>query len=104
MKNILNHIPHFKKKTVYELNCQKSNVLILGTAGSGRAYHPWDDLKPCTCGCKERPLLMYEKNKLWHSGASSTNNLFVICSICKKHTKKADMATTIDDWNNDKVF
>ena len=36
----------------------KTNAIILGSSGSGKCHHPWDDLKPCPCGCKERPLLM----------------------------------------------
>lgn len=39
----------------------KINAIILGSSGSGKCHHPWDDLKPCPCGCKERPLLMYKR-------------------------------------------
>ena len=42
----------------------EKNAIIIGSAGSGKCHHPWDNLKPCPCGCKERPLLMYEKDKL----------------------------------------
>lgn len=45
------------------INITKENVCVIGTAGSGKCHHPWDDLKPCVCGTKERPLLMHDKLK-----------------------------------------
>lgn len=80
----------------------EKNAIIIGSAGSGKCHHPWDDLKPCPCRCKERPLLMYEKDKLYYCGGS-TENVFAICSICGRHTEKSDMVTTINNWNNDKT-
>lgn len=91
----------FWKKGEKNFNTRK-NVIIIGSAGSGKCHHPWDDLKPCPCGCKERPLLMYEKDKLYYCGGS-TENVFAICSICGRHTEKSDMVTTINNWNNDKT-
>ena len=80
----------------------EKNAIIIGSAGSGKCHHPWDNLKPCPCGCKERPLLMYEKDKLYYCGGT-TENVFAICSICGRHTEKSDMVTTINNWNNDKT-
>ena len=80
----------------------EKNVIIIGSAGSGKCHHPWDNLKPCPCGCKERPLLMYEKDKLYYCGGT-TENVFAICSICGRHTEKSDMVTAINNWNNDKT-
>lgn len=91
----------FWKKEEKNFNTRK-NAIIIGSAGSGKCHHPWDDLKPCPCGCKERPLLMYEKDKLYYCGGS-TENVFAICSICGRHTEKSDMVTTINNWNNDKT-
>lgn len=91
----------FWKKGEKNFNTRK-NAIIIGSAGSGKCHHPWDDLKPCPCGCKERPLLMYEKDKLYYCGGS-TENVFAICSICGRHTEKSDMVTTINNWNNDKT-
>ena len=91
----------FWKKRKKIFNTRK-NAIIIGSAGSGKCHHPWDDLKPCPCGCKERPLLMYEKDKLYYCGGS-TENVFAICSICGRHTEKSDMVTTINNWNNDKT-
>ena len=91
----------FWKKREKNFNTRK-NAIIIGSAGSGKCHHPWDDLKPCPCGCKERPLLMYEKDKLYYCGGS-TENVFAICSICGRHTEKSDMVTTINNWNNDKT-
>lgn len=89
------------KKKVLNFNPIK-NAIIIGSAGSGKCHHPWDDLKPCPCGCKERPLLMYEKDKLYYCGGT-TENVFAICSICGRHTEKTDMITAINNWNNDKT-
>lgn len=89
------------KKKALNFNTRK-NAIIIGSVGSGKCYHPWDNLKPCPCGCKERPLLMYEKDKLYYCG-ESTENVFAICSICGRHTEKSDMVTTINNWNNDKT-
>lgn len=91
----------FWKKGEKNFNTRK-NAIIIGSAGSGKCHHPWDDLKPCPCGCKERSLLMYEKDKLYYCGGS-TENVFAICSICGRHTEKSDMVTTINNWNNDKT-
>lgn len=51
---------HVLEKGEKNFNTRK-NAIIIGSAGSGKCHHPWDDLKPCPCGCKERPLLMYER-------------------------------------------
>jgi hypothetical protein len=91
----------FWKKGEKNFNTRK-NAIIIGSAGSGKCHHPWDNLKLCPCGCKERPLLMYEKDKLYYCGGS-TENVFAICSICGRHTEKSDMVTTINNWNNDKT-
>lgn len=78
----------------------QKNVLVLGISGSGKAHHPWDDLKSCSCDCKKRPLLMYEKNKLYYCGGP-TDNVFAICPSCGRHTDKSDIVTAIKNWNND---
>lgn len=80
----------------------ETNAIILGSSGSGKCYHPWDDLKPSPCGCKERPLLMYKKEKLYFCGGA-TENVFAVCSVCGRYTEKSDISTTINNWNNDKT-
>lgn len=80
----------------------ETNAIILGSSGSGKCYHPWDNLKPCPCGCKERPLLMYKKEKLYFCGGA-TENVFAVCSVCGRYTEKSDISTTINNWNNDKT-
>lgn len=80
----------------------ETNAIILGSSGSGKCYHPWDNLKPCPCGCKERPLLMYKKEKLYFCGGP-TENVFAVCSVCGRYTEKSDISTTINNWNNDKT-
>lgn len=80
----------------------ETNAIILGSSGSGKCYHPWDSLKPCPCGCKESPLLMYKKEKLYFCGGA-TENVFAVCSVCGRYTEKSDISTTINNWNNDKT-
>lgn len=80
----------------------RKNVIIIGSTGSGKCHHPWDCLKPCPCGCMERPLLMYAKDELYYCGGSR-ENVFAICSVCGRHTEKSDIATTINNWNDDKT-
>ena len=79
------------------------NAFVLGSPGSGKCHEPWNDLKPCHCGCKERPLLMYEKDKSYVCGGS-TKNVFAICSVCGRHTEKSDISTTINKWNDNKTI
>lgn len=78
------------------------NIIVIGSAGSGKCHHPWDSLKPCPCGCMERPLLMYTKDELYYCGGPR-ENVFAICSVCGRHTEKSDIATTINNWNDDKT-
>lgn len=78
------------------------NIIVFGTSGSGKCHHPWDCLKPCPCGCKERPLLMYEKDKLYFCGGT-TESVFAVCSVCGRYTEKSDISTAINNWNDDKI-
>ena len=78
------------------------NPFVLGSTGSGKCHHPWDNLNPCPCGCKERPLLMYEKDILYFCGGT-TESVFAVCSVCGRHTEKSDISTTINNWNDDKT-
>lgn len=64
-----------------------ANCIVLGKSAGGRAYHPGDDLKPCSCGCKERPLLLFEEDKkIYYCGAGATENVFAVCRVCGRHT------------------
>lgn len=85
-----------------KITSESENMIIIGTPGSGKCHHPWDNLKACTCGCKERPLLMYEKDELYYCGGP-TENIFAICSVCGRYTKKSNILTTINNWNNNKT-
>ena len=76
----------------------EANVAVFGSPGRAKVHHPWDDLMPCPCGCKKRPLLMYEKDRLYFCGVTS-ENVFAICSICGRRTEKSDVSTVIDNWN-----
>lgn len=77
----------------------RKNVIIIGSTGSGKCHHPWDDLKPYPCGCMKRPLLIYEKD----NSGRTTGNVFAICSACERQTEKSDITSTINNWNNDKT-
>ena len=77
----------------------KENVIVIGRAGSSKCYHPWDDLKPCTCGSKERPLLMHDKNTLYSCG-DDTTSVFVICPDCERHTSRGQISNVIENWND----
>lgn len=74
--------------------------LIIGDTESGITSYIVDDLQSCTCGCKERPLLMFKKNKVDHSD-NSKPKFFAVCSVCGRYTRESDLSTTIDNWNND---
>lgn len=86
-----------------EIQIAKENVFVIGNAGSGKCHHPWDDLKPCVCGAKERPLLMHDKNTMY-SCMDNTTSVFVICHNCGRHTSLGQISNVIEDWNNDKVM
>lgn len=86
--------------SIYNKPDQKVNTLVLGISGSGQSYFQLDKLKPCPCGCKERPLLMYEKDKLYYCGVSN-ENVFAICSVCGRSTEKTELVTAINNWNTD---
>lgn len=60
-------------------NSLKSKTLpiIFGSPESGKCHYPWDNLKPCPCNCEEKPLLMYEKDKLYYCGGT-TENVFAV--------------------------
>ena len=78
------------------------NTLIIGASGSGKCHHPWDNLKPCICGCKERPLLMYNEEEVFYCGGN-TDNVFAICPVCKRQTEKTYIVDAIRNWNKDNV-
>lgn len=73
------------------------HVIIIGSVGRGKAHHPWDCLNTCVCG--ERPLLMYDIDKPYYCGGE-TNSVFAFCPNCDKNTEKADIETTIKNWNS----
>lgn len=74
-------------------------ILISGNLPDKQQSWLIPNLKLCPCGCRDKPLLMYEKDKLYFCGGP-TENVFAICSTCGRHTKKSDIATTINSWNN----
>lgn len=88
---------------IIEKSYATENAIVLGHPGGGRAHHPWDDLKPCICGSKEHPLLMYNKDTLYSCGGK-TSSVFVICPLCGRHTAHDDISKVIDDWNNDNLM
>ena len=75
------------------------NIIVVGSAGAGKCHHPWDSLRPCKCGCKDSPLLMYENDRLYYCGGS-TDAVFAMCPVCGARTEKKDIASVIEDWND----
>lgn len=92
-----------RENLAFDLKKNGANQIALGSPGIGKCHHPWDDLKPCRCGCKEKPLLLYERDKLYVCGGS-TENIFASCSVCGTHTEKSDIFTTINRWNNNEIM
>lgn len=89
-----------EKRIMINLDGKSKNTILPGTLGSGRAWHPWDHLKTCTCG--ERPFLMYKKDEPYFCGGKS-KNVFAECPTCGKYTALADIGTVIDLWNSNNV-
>lgn len=79
-----------------------AEVFVIGSQGSGKVSHPWDYLKPCACGCKERPLMLYNEKELYYCGGP-TDVVYIKCPICGRHTEKKDNHYVIDAWNNDAI-
>lgn len=95
----------FEKKITLENYPRKrtaTNILVIGTASSGKCHHPWDDLKPCVCGTSKRPLLMYSKDELFYCGGP-THSVFAICSTCGLHTAQGEISDVISEWNNNHI-
>lgn len=69
--------------------------LFLGKGGSGRGFHPWDDLKPCP-KCKDTAWLVGKDGKCYESGFPYK----IICLGCGYESISSDDWTVCkDDWN-----
>ena len=77
--------------------------MVIGSTGSGKCHHPWDNLKPCICGCKERPLLFNIYGELYSLGESK-EALYVACQRCERRTVEADISTVIEKWNKEEFL
>jgi len=101
-------IPLFKigtyrdKQSLFDYNLYNVTFSSFGASGFGKCHHPWDDLNPCPCGCKERPLLMYEGDTLYYCGGP-IDKIYAICSICGRHTAISNIVTVINDWNTGNI-
>lgn len=84
-----------------ERSLTNDNLLVIGTPGSGKCHHPWDNLKPCVCGCKERPVLVYKNGDAYYCGGEDT--VLATCPSCGRHTDEGTLGTTIENWNHDRV-
>ena len=99
---------HFKTRsivepTILELNDVPYNTLVIGGSGKGRVRHPWSNLKPCVCGCKEKPLILSEKDESLCCD-DPAYLVSVACCICGRYTEKTDIVAAIKKWNNDEVI
>ncbi len=70
------------------------NELILGSSGSGKGYHPWDNLKQCTCGGV--PFLK-GKNGVFETGFPYK----IICLNCEKSTNDGEVDYIKKQWNDE---
>jgi len=68
------------------------NTLIIGQAGSGKAYHPWDNLNRCKCG--GHPF-MRGKDGDFYTGYPYS----IVCMSCGKRSSKGTMQKVRDEWN-----
>lgn len=74
------------------------NPLVIGRSGTGKVSHPWDYLEPCPCGCKQRPLMLYDEDELYYCGGP-TDAVYIKCPVCGRHTEKKDIHAAFEDWN-----
>lgn len=44
-----------------------------------------------------------EDKKIYYCGAGATENVFAVCRVCGRHTEKADIKTTIKNWNSNNL-
>ncbi len=73
----------------------KTNGFIFGQPGSGRAFHPWDDLESCS-KCGGAAWFVGKDGKCFESGSPYR----VICLKCgHKSTLSDDFMICKDDWN-----
>lgn len=77
----------------YISNKKYKNSFVLGRAGKGRGYHPWDNLKLCECGGSP---WMESKNGGFEEGELNR----IRCCKCGKHTDYGEIKKITDDWNS----
>lgn len=70
------------------------NIFILGKAGQGKAFHPWDNLKLCECG-----------GSPWMEGKNGGNfeegePYRIRCCKCGKYTKYGKVQEIKNYWNS----
>lgn len=70
--------------------------VVIGGSGSGRGYHPWDNLNPCPkCGDKAA-WLVGNDGKCYESGSPYK----IICTSCGYQSISSDdWAICKADWN-----
>ncbi|MTK08428.1 MAG: hypothetical protein F8N38_15250 [Hungatella sp.] len=75
-------------------NVKNSFYLTSGELGIGRAVHPWDDLKKCSCG--GYPYMVGADGKDFCSGSPYK----VFCTQCLKSTvANEDISIIKKEWN-----
>lgn len=68
------------------------SIFIFGRVGSGRALHPWDNLKQCCCGGF---TFMKGKDGVFETGFPYQ----IVCSKCSSKTKQGDVREIKEEWN-----
>lgn len=75
---------------------KKLNVISLGKPGTGKAFHPWDELKLCS-ECGEYPYMVGSDGEDFISGSPYK----IFCKKCLKSTSaKDDFKVVKTEWNN----
>lgn len=74
------------------------NGFSIGTLGEGKATHPWDGLKKCSCG--HSPWMVGNDNNDFRSGKPYR----VICKKCGRTTSQNDDSSIIKkEWNDNHI-
>ncbi len=96
--NEVNYNKLLKCKENEETYLIKTNIykhtVCLGTTGRGRAIHPWDGLKKCTCG---------GSGYMVGKGGNDIKEGYpykIKCIKCSKETSSGDVLSVRDEWNS----
>lgn len=79
-------------KFLFPQEHSKPTGFYLGESGHGRAFHPWDNLSKCRCGCY--PWMVGKDGKDYRSGAPYK----IICLKCHAETRAGSIPEIKEEW------